>query len=1075
MIDRMLLPVLLGLVGPLLAVGVPTSVPSPAAADVNESVTTPSAAASIAAGDRHTCALLPEGAVRCWGASRFGQLGYGDTDAIGDNELAAAAGDVPLGGTAIALTAGSNHTCALLETGTVRCWGHGGFGELGYGETDNVGDDETPASAGDVPVGGPVAAISAGASHTCALLVSGGVRCWGAGDAGRLGYGGTESVGDDEPASAGGDVNLGGTASAVTAGGFHTCALMTTGTVRCWGFGGSGALGYGDTRAVGSTEATEPADIGDVDLGAGAIVRAISAGGLHTCAVVDDALRAGGIRCWGEARDGQLGYGNTDDIGDDETPASAGNLPLARLHAVGISSGSAHTCATFSEGDVRCWGNGIDGRLGYGTTDSIGGEALGPPPAVTLGVAAAAVTTGAAHTCARLSAADLRCWGSGLDGRLGYANTGSIGDDETPAEVSQVPFVSRLDGTVERFADVRSGPGGSDPKEFAGAGPAVYFSAHDGGDREIHRNVGRRSAEVADLNPGDTRSSRPTQLTAIGDAVYFAGFDGSNIELFGVAGPAAGPRLVADISGAFDTNPTELAAAGDSLFFSGFDGRDRELWMSDGSTAGTARVKDLFEGQPSGHPLHLTTNATATVFFTAEDAAGRELWRSDGKSGGTERIGDINPGAASSSPTDLTAVGDRLMFAAVDGARGTELWTSDGTAVGTVQVVDLRPGSPGSAPTGLTRVGDVVFFAAVGPDGDGTELWRSDGTAAGTVQVADIAPGPESSAPDQLTRVGDRLFFTAEVAGDRELWVTDGSAEGTAQVKDVAPGRPSSTPLGLTVVGDDLYFSAADATHGRELWRSDGTTAGTFLVADLRPGPQSSEPRELAEANGLLHFSADDGTHGREPWRIRSVSGRPPVDEEPDPSDAPPSAVDDVATVAQDSGASPIDVLGNDIDTDGGPIRIESVTQPDHGRVSIHDAASAPEVRYEPAAGYCNHPDGEPDEFRYTLNGGSSALVAVSVTCARAGTTAPDTVITTPAPLGVSVLLAPKSSLRFSSNEPGATFECRVDGGRFAPCSSPHELGLRWGRHVFQVRARDAAGNVDPTPASRVIVSLSPS
>ena len=109
--------------------------------------------AQIAAGANHTCALLDTGNVRCWGFGEFGALGYGNTNNIGDNETPASVGDVNVGGTVIQITVGDFHTCALLSTGNVRCWGVNFSGQLGYGNTVNIGDNEAPFVAGDAVVG----------------------------------------------------------------------------------------------------------------------------------------------------------------------------------------------------------------------------------------------------------------------------------------------------------------------------------------------------------------------------------------------------------------------------------------------------------------------------------------------------------------------------------------------------------------------------------------------------------------------------------------------------------------------------------------------------------------------------------------------------------------------------------------------------------------------------------------------------------------------------------------------------------------------------------------------------------
>jgi alpha-tubulin suppressor-like RCC1 family protein len=263
--------------------------------------------------------LLETGAARCWGMGASGQLGYGNAWNIGDNEMPSSAGNISVGGTVVQIAAGGAHTCALLDRGAVRCWGWGAWGQLGYGGMESIGDDELPSSAGDVPVGGTVAQIAAGELHTCALLATGSVRCWGYAEYGRLGYGNTRPIGDDELPSSAGNVPVGGTVVQIAAGDFHTCALLDTGAVRCWGRGEAGRLGRGDTEGIGDDE--PPSDAGDVSVG-GRVVQ-IAAGGDHTCAL----LASGSVRCWGLGTDGQLGYRDTENIGDDELPSSAGDVP----------------------------------------------------------------------------------------------------------------------------------------------------------------------------------------------------------------------------------------------------------------------------------------------------------------------------------------------------------------------------------------------------------------------------------------------------------------------------------------------------------------------------------------------------------------------------------------------------------------------------------------------------------------------------------------------------------------------------------------------------------------------------
>jgi alpha-tubulin suppressor-like RCC1 family protein len=351
------------------------------------------------------------------------------------------------------IDAGQNHTCAL-QSAALRCWGFNREGELGIGNADTIGDNETPAAAppADLGPGRTATAVSAGDFHTCAVLDDGSVRCWGFGQNGRLGIGSQVNIGDDESPASVPPVNLGPghTAKAITAGGAHTCAILDDNTVRCWGYAFWGELGYGnpDPDPATPTEEPMPLDIGDdpgetaavgpVNLGPGRSAKAISAGDLHTCAILDN----DSVRCWGAGVDGQLGYGNQQNVGDRDTPASAGPVDLGPGRtAKAISVGNGFACARLDDASVRCWGFGLDGRLGYGNTASIGdNEAPGSVGPVKLGTnrTALAVTLGARHTCARLDDGNVRCWGYGPNGRLGYCNQRDIGDNETPDSVGPV-------------------------------------------------------------------------------------------------------------------------------------------------------------------------------------------------------------------------------------------------------------------------------------------------------------------------------------------------------------------------------------------------------------------------------------------------------------------------------------------------------------------------------------------------------------------------------------------------------------------------------------------------------------
>jgi len=315
----------------------------------------------------HTCALLNTGGVKCWGYNEKGQLGDG-TNAPKSTPV-----DVTgLTSGVSAISAGGGHTCALLNTGYVKCWGDNSYGQLGNG---TIISSNTPVYVSGLTSG--VSAISAGGNHTCALLNTGGVKCWGLNSSGQLGDGTTTQR--NTPVDVSG---LSSGVSAISAGGNHTCALLNTGGIKCWG--------------------TTPVDVTGLSSG----VSAISAGWAHTCAL----LNTGGIKCWGSNGAGQLGDGTTTDR---STPVDVIDLTSG---VSAISAGGFHTCALLNTGGVKCWGYNIRGQLGDGTTT----QRTTPVDVTGLSSGVSAISAGGFHTCALLNTGGVKCWG--------YNNYGQLGD-----------------------------------------------------------------------------------------------------------------------------------------------------------------------------------------------------------------------------------------------------------------------------------------------------------------------------------------------------------------------------------------------------------------------------------------------------------------------------------------------------------------------------------------------------------------------------------------------------------------------------------------------------------------------
>ena len=345
--------------------------------------------ASVSAGTFHTCALTTEGGVMCWGANGNGQLGDGSSVERRTSPVNVAG----LANGVVAVSAGELHTCALTGSGRVKCWGENGNGQLGDGTTT---DRSTPVDAVGLAEG--VVAISTGTIHTCALTTSGGVRCWGRMLLGPLSVQeralGTGMARDIKTAEQVEDLTTG--VIAVSSGTLHTCALSTSGGVKCWGYNREGQLGDGT-----KTDSGTPVDVSGLSRG----VVSISAGWKHTCAVTSDAT----VKCWGWNNGGQIGDGT---VTDRTTPTAVEGLTEG---AKAVSTGRMHTCALTASGAVKCWGfNGV-GQLGNGKTL----PSSAPVDVEGLSGEVTSITAGLSHNCAATSTGGLKCWGIGSSGQLG--------------------------------------------------------------------------------------------------------------------------------------------------------------------------------------------------------------------------------------------------------------------------------------------------------------------------------------------------------------------------------------------------------------------------------------------------------------------------------------------------------------------------------------------------------------------------------------------------------------------------------------------------------------------------------
>jgi alpha-tubulin suppressor-like RCC1 family protein len=337
--------------------------------------------AAVGGGSRHACAIMDAGTVRCWGANDDGQIGDGTTTSRPIPVEVPTIADVFL----VAL--GDKHSCALGRNGTVRCWGGNDRGQLGDGT--NTGRTSPVLVRGL----SEVLEIASGTSHVCARLQDSSVRCWGNNESGQLGDG--TVLDRNVPVRV---PHLEGVAQ-LALGAQHSCARLFDGTVRCWGSTYLGQLGSGkrNIEAPGATPAPVPGLAGIAEL---------RAGQNHTCARTRD----GAVYCWGLGQSCQLGDGTKVDRPN----------PTRVLHLTAVAElalGAQHTCVRLEFGDVACWGTDPKSYRPDNSTDPSVPEQCTPTRVALHGSTQIAATS--SSTCALLSSGPVVCWGRNPYGVLG--------------------------------------------------------------------------------------------------------------------------------------------------------------------------------------------------------------------------------------------------------------------------------------------------------------------------------------------------------------------------------------------------------------------------------------------------------------------------------------------------------------------------------------------------------------------------------------------------------------------------------------------------------------------------------
>ncbi|MBI2625923.1 hypothetical protein HYW68_02665, partial [Candidatus Parcubacteria bacterium] len=433
----------------------------------------------IVAGNSFTCVLLDSASggsrVKCFGYNAYGQLGLGDSldrggspaslgDALSTVDLGTVNGDGTGGSLyAVKISAGYFHVCATLNNSKAKCWGYNAYGQLGIGHNVSVGT--SPLTMGDflpyveLGTGKTALDIKAGGTDTCALLNDRTVKCWGGFDGPQYGNLGNEalSMGDAPGEMArltAVDLGTGRHATSIHSNGYHACAILDDGNMKCWGYNGQGNLGTGDSIYHGDRPGTMGDALPITMVGTGRTVKAVATENNSTCAILDALAGGSRVKCWGYNAYGQLGLEDTNDrryanqLGDslsvvnfgDDAGNGTGNPYYATQIGIG---GNQFACALLNNQRVKCWGYNLYGYLGLGNTNGYMGHTGGTMgnnlAFVDLGtdgvnpLKVTQLSTGYHNVCTLFDNGRFKCWGynaydAGLTGNCSGSKA-TIGDE----------------------------------------------------------------------------------------------------------------------------------------------------------------------------------------------------------------------------------------------------------------------------------------------------------------------------------------------------------------------------------------------------------------------------------------------------------------------------------------------------------------------------------------------------------------------------------------------------------------------------------------------------------------------
>jgi alpha-tubulin suppressor-like RCC1 family protein len=953
---------------------------APVAADQNEPADPAlrDAQRLVAVGGLHTCALMDSGAVRCWGDNRNGQLGNGTRAVSNEPRVVESLTGV------VALTAGNAHTCALLSTSTVRCWGLNSNGQIGK-DPVLVNSSTTPV---DVPGLRDVRAIAAGGFHNCALLGSGAVRCWGLDGVGQLGDGAGSPLGEAfTPVEVAG---LSGV-TALAAGEFHTCALLGTGGVSCWGHGGFGQLGDGtdmtpvppDTEPVAPPDRTTPHPVLGLPDGEKKAL-AITAGYGHTCAVVsddDDAEQKDTVRCWGNNSQGQIGDGTTTNRSapvrakvDADPVDTDGNYNYVDLTGADlVTAGQYHTCARRVDGRAWCWGNAGRGQTGDGTKgeyDRYTGvdekrRFMWRSARRTTIEPVSALTAGGFHTCALLGTA-MRCWGYNFYGQLGAYES----ESGSPVTVT----------SLQGAGSVTTGTDSACARVTVPAEPDTH--------QPVCWGTNERGELGADLAPTPTSNTTiPVKVAGLSDVAALEAGNGHTCTLptgsgtprcwgsnaDGQLGDGTTTSTTRPVTVSGLTTATQLSAGGIPTLFSDSGhtcarlsdgtarcwGRNASGQLGNGTdTSSATPVVVQYDSDPlppepgDDHVDPLPLPDVAEVSAGGSHSCARKTngtvwcWGSNGN--GQLGIGD--PDVTRS----LLATQVKREITPDDSDDDIPLTGVESVAAG---------GRHSCASTASNLPGQVLCW------GDNDRGQLGDGTYASTTLPSPIltipmsTPNPDDRNPRAVALTGGSAHTCAVMDNaSARCWGDDTHG----QLGDGGVGGRSADPVTPVGIDNDTADTIRSALLG--LMQPDD------LVTSLSAGRRNT-CASLIDNTVSCWGSNSSGQlgDGVGPTRTTPIAVRNLL--EGVNGNRSPLAADDAASTAEDASVAVV-VLGNDSDPDGDALSVLLAHDPAHGTAS----GSGSTISYTPDADFCGT-----DRVTYRVfdgrNGVADAIVTITVSC----------------------------------------------------------------------------------------------